>query len=42
MNTSPNLLSNTFSDFISNMGVTNFDNIEKKLDNLRLQECLLK
>ena len=24
------------------MGVTNFDNIEKKIDNLRLHECSFK
>ena len=42
----PSLLSKTFSDFISDMGVTDhrhmIDNKEKKLENLRLQECSLK
>ena len=40
------MLSNTFSDFISDMRVTDhgtiIDNIENKIESLHLQECSLK
>ena len=40
------MLSNTSSDFISDMGVTDHrhyvDNIENKIENRRLQESFLK
>ena len=42
----PNLLSDTFSDFIPHMGVTDrrhYDrSYRKKLESFRLQECSLK
>ena len=42
----PMMLSNTFSDFISDMRVlitnTMIDNIKNKIENLHLQECSLK
>ena len=43
----PNMLSNTFSDFILDMGVTDhtdtmIDNIENKIESLHLQEWSLR